>query len=491
MPAAFPAPLCFHQIPALAHAPGVRRAVVIGASMAGLLAARVLAERHDEVWLFDRDALPEGDEHRKATPHSRHAHGLLARGREVMESLFPGITGEWVAAGAQLGDLQASAAFYGGRLRFAGGEAGHMAMVGSRPLIEGAVRRRVLALPQVRAATGLDVRGLRVDSRGRVTGVHIAALGEETGSLAFEAVLVVDASGRASRMPAWLRELGHAAPEEERVQVDLRYATCYFRRAPHHAPGLEVVLCAATPQSPLPGVMLGQEGDRWVVTLGGYGTDMPPLSMQGFMERAQAMPASELAATVRDAEPLCDPLGYRFPHSQRRRYERMASFPEGLLVTGDAICSFNPIYGQGMSVAACEALALREALAGTRGTLAQRFFTRAARVVDTAWSTAVGADLSLPCVPGERPLPVRLINAYIAKVFEAAQHDAKVAAAFLRVAHLLQEPPSLMKPAMLWRVWRTLRLARQQAARAGRASLALAPTESGSAPRAGSWRSNA
>ena len=457
-------PHSFDQLQSLAHAGGGRRAIVIGASMAGLLAARVLTESYAEVWLLDRDELPADDRHRKATPHSQHAHGLLARGREVIEALLPGITDEWVAKGAKLGDLQQQVAFYGGRHRFAQDACGVLAVAGSRPLIEGAVRRRVLALPQVKACTGVDVRGLVSDSEGRsIVGVCVAPLGEENNAVVFGAALVVDASGRASRMPSWLRELHYEAPAEERVQVDLRYATCYFRREPQHAAGQEVVLCAGAPDAPRPGVMLSQEGERWVVTLAGYADDAPPLAMDGFVQRAQAMVSPELAATVREAQPMCDPLGYRFPHSQRRRYERLSRFPQGLLVTGDAICSFNPIYGQGMSVAACEALALRETLAAGEERLAQRFFKRAARIIDTPWATAVGADLAMESVPGPRPFPVRLINAYIGKVFEAAAHDAKVAQAFLKVAHLLAEPPSLMQPAMMWRVWRTLRRARAAA----------------------------
>jgi 2-polyprenyl-6-methoxyphenol hydroxylase-like FAD-dependent oxidoreductase len=449
-------PIGFDQFQAHARA-GARRAAVIGASMAGLLAARVLAEHYDEVWLLDRDSLPDADQHRRATPHSRHAHGLLARGREAIESLLPGITNEWVANGAHLGDLHDDVAFHGGLHAFRRAPSGLRAVAGSRPLLEGAVRRRVLDLPEVRACTGVDVQGLRVDVRGRVNGVQLASLiGDEAG-FGFDAELVVDATGRASRLPAWLRAIGREAPQEERIEVDLRYATCHFRRDPAVDPGCVVALCAATPDSPLPGVMLAQEGDRWVVTLGGYGDDAPPLDLAGFIERAQRMPSPELSALVRHAVPIGEPIGYRFAHSQRRRYERLAGFPEGLLAFGDAICSFNPIYGQGLSVAAAEALALRDLLRARERRLAPAFFARAARIVDTPWHTAAGADLALDAVPGPRPLAVRVINAYVAQVFSAAAGDAKVAAAFLRVAHLLAEPSSLMTPSMLWRVMRANR----------------------------------
>ena len=452
--------------------PTGRRAVVIGASLAGLLAARVLAEHFDEVLLVDRGELPDGDAHRKVTPHTRHAHGLLASGKAAMEALFPGIREEWLAPGGRVGDMQQQIAFYAGRRRFASGVAGEEAIAVGRVVIEGAVRRRVLALANVRAASGLEVDGLVLDeAAGAVRGIRLRS-SDRAVAVDAPAALVVDASGRGSRLPQWLRGFGYDAPEEDKVQVDIHYATAYFERSEDDASGLEAVLCAATPDCPLPAVMVGQEGGRWVVTLGGYGRDVPPLDRAGFVARAQRL-APELAAVVARGRFVADPIPYRFPHSQRRRYERLARFPAGLLAFGDAISSFNPIYGQGMSVAGCEALALRDCLAAGDHALAPRFFARAAKIVDIAWNTAVGADLSIPSVEGPRPLPVRLINAYVARVFEAAQHDPQVARAFLRVAHLLEPPPSLMAPRMLARVagaaWRRRRGATAAVAAAGAA----------------------
>ncbi|HSW05322.1 FAD-dependent monooxygenase [Aquabacterium sp.] len=450
------AALCLDDAAAAAPVGPRCRAVVIGASLAGLLAARVLSAHHDEVLLLERGELPdEALGPRKATPHTRHTHALLARGREVIEQLLPGIGDEWLAAGALLGDVGSQAAFYAGRKRFAQRRADAMAVCLGRAAIEGVVRRRVLALPQVRVVTGVEVHGLVADARGEcVQGLRWRAAHSEDGSAAgvLRAALVVDASGRGSRLPRWLTELGCSAPDEEQVQCDIRYATAYLARQPHHAPGLEAVIGAATADHPQPSVLLAQEGRRWVVTLGGYGNDAPPLDRAGFIARAQRM-SPELAAVVRDAEFLCEPFGYRFPHSQRRYYERLRRLPDGVLAIGDSICSFNPVFGQGMSVAACEALALHDALLQGREGLARRYFRGAARSIDIAWQTAVGADLSIPSVQGERPWPMRLINAYVAKVFDAAQTDATVAVAFQRVSHLLAAPPSLMRPGLMWRVF--------------------------------------
>ncbi|NRF69165.1 hypothetical protein HLB44_19400 [Aquincola sp. S2] len=463
------AALCDKESTADARPP--RRAVVLGASLAGLLAARVLHEHFDEVLLLDRHPLPMDLGPRQATPHTRHTHALLARGRQAIESLFPGIGDEWLAAGGRLGDVGSEALFYAGRRRFAQAHADASAICLGRGAIEGVLRWRLRALPRITLVTGVDAQGLLGAPGGdRVSGLRWRLLDDEGAHRTFglRAALVVDATGRASKLPKWLVELGHEPPREELVQVDIRYATAYLVREPQHAPGLEAVIGAATPDHPRPSVLLSQEGGQWVVTLGGYGDDAPPLDRAGFIRRAQESSPPELAAVVREAEFLCEPFGYRFPHSQRRRYETLRRMPDGVLAIGDSICSFNPVFGQGMSVAACEALALQQALQGGDAGLARRYFRSAAKSIDIAWQTAVGADLAIPSVQGERPLPVRLINAYIARLFDAAQTDAAVAVAFERVSHLLDAPPALLRPAMMARVfsarWRKPALPLREAA---------------------------
>ncbi|WP_395699464.1 FAD-dependent oxidoreductase [Aquabacterium sp.] len=449
------AALCLHD-PVARSRP--KRALVIGASLAGLLAARVLQDHVDEVLLIERHDLPTDCSQRRATPHTQHTHALLARGRQIFEQLFPGVDDDWRAAGGRYGDVGTDAAFYAGRRRFAQAPADARALCLGRSAIEGVLRRRVLALPKVRAVTGIEVQGLLASEDGRrITGLRWRAPDEAGCGGALGADWVVDASGRGSRLPRWLTELGHAAPAEQQVRCEIRYATAYLKRTPQHAPGLEAVITAATPDHPKPSVLLSQEGERWVVTLGGYGDDAPPLEREAFIARAERTAPPELAAVVRDAEFLCEPFGYRFPHSQRRHYERLKRLPDGLLAIGDSLCSFNPVFGQGMSVAACEALALDAALRHGGDNVQRRYFRAAARAIDIAWQTAVGADLAIPSVQGERPLPVRVINAYVARVFEAAQTDAKVAVAFERVSHLLAAPPTLMTPAMMWRVFRAPR----------------------------------
>ncbi|MEO8249074.1 MAG: FAD-dependent oxidoreductase [Burkholderiales bacterium] len=432
------------------------RALIIGASIAGLLAARVLSEHYREVVLLERDELPEGAAPRKGTPHALHPHGLLARGRQVLEELFPGLTDALVAQGARAGDLLADAVFNAGRHRFAQGRCGIGGIVVSRLLLEAELRRRVLSLTNVRAMTGSHVRQPVLDEASqRVVGVSVS---RSDGDTTVPADLAVDCTGRASRTPSWLEGWGYAAPEEDRVTVGLRYTTAYFARPqPMHGEP-NVVICSATPLQPRPGVLLAQEPagggpPRWVLGVGGYAGDHPGGTLEAVRERTRTMGCEELMRVCRDNEPIGALLQYEFPFSQRRRYEQLERFPSNYLVLGDALASFNPIYGQGMTVTVCQALALRDALrSGDLAALRRRFFAAAAKLIDTPWQLAVGADLALPFVAGPRSVPQRLIDRYIARLHRAAVHDARVALAFLKVVHLLEPPSSLFAPAVALRV---------------------------------------
>jgi 2-polyprenyl-6-methoxyphenol hydroxylase-like FAD-dependent oxidoreductase len=447
------------------------RAVVIGASMAGLLAARILSERFAEVWLLERDELPDAAAARKGTPHAMQPHGLLARGRQIIEELFPGFTDALVAQGGLCGDVGLDVVFDADRSRMARQRIGCVGVLASRLAIEAELRRRVRRLPGVRLMTQVDVVEPAYDAASRrVTGVRLvhrdggaacadtgASQGSEVETVA--ANLVVDCSGRGSRSLSWLDGWGFEPAFEERVRVDLSYTSAYFLRDEDDCGDVAGVISTATPGLPRPAVLLAQEPDpegrqRWVAAVGGYGGDHPEVSLEGMRARARAIGGAELIAVTERGRLLGPVMRYRFPHSQRRHYERMARFPAGYLVMGDALASFNPIYGQGMTVAACEALELRAALRRGLDGLAPRFFRAAAKVIDVPWQTAVGSDLALPMVPGPRPLPVRLVNAYIAHVYRAAATDPVVATAFLKVMHMLSKPPSLMGPGVMWRVFR-------------------------------------
>ena len=431
------------------------RAVVLGASMAGLLAAKVLSDSYGQVTVIDRDELPEASTHRRGVPHGRHIHGLLARGQQALEELFPGLTGELVAHGVPAGDMQADTRlfFSGHRLRQA--PAGLVVLCASRPVLEGRVRARVRALPNVRLVDRCDVVGLATTpDRRRVTGARLLRRADGSAEEALGADLVVDATGRGARTPAWLEALGYPRPEREQVRVGLGYASRIYRLPPDALGGDLAVLHAATPPHPRAGALQVLEGDRWMVTLAGILGDHPPTDPVGFLDFARSLRFPDIYQAVRDAEPLDDPVAFRFPASVRHRYEKLDRFPGGLLVMGDAVASFNPIYGQGMSVAALEALALRRHLEHGTAPRPRNWFRELARVVDVPWDIAAGGDLVFPGVQGRRTAKVRLVNAYLAQLHAAAAHDADLAGAFLRVAGLVAPPGSMLRPGVAARVLR-------------------------------------
>lgn len=436
-----------------------RHAVVLGASLAGLLAARVLSDHFSDVLLLERDELPAGAAPRKGTPQAVHPHGLLARGREVLEQLFPGFTQAMQARGGLLGDLMADVGFEASRQRFAPGRAGLPALAASRLAIEAEVRARVLALPGVRLITGVQVLPAHHE-RGRIKAACWRSLADGT-THEQAASLVVDCTGRGSQLPRWLSDWGYAAPAEERVDIGICYTSAYFKRTGRCSLGPELDKVAAfgavTNEQPRPGVVIAQEPDadgtpRWVAGVGGFRGDHAEATLEAMRERARDIASPELVKITHEAELIGEVIRYQMPHSQRRRYERLERWPEGLLAMGDAITSFNPIYGQGMTVAACEALVLQQQL--TRGLpgIASRFFRAAAQVIDIPWQLAVGGDLSIDAVPGPRPLPVRIVNAYVARIYRVAPHDPVVSLAFQRVVHMLDQPASLFAPRILWRV---------------------------------------
>ena len=431
------------------------RAVVLGAGMAGLLAAHVLADAYGQVTVIDRDELPETSMHRRGVPHGRHLHALAARGQQALEELFPGLTAELVAHGAPAGSLLANARLYlsGHRLRQA--DTGLVLLCASRPFLEAHVRARVRALANVTLLDRCDVVGLATTPDGRrVTGGRVLRRADNSAEELLGAELVVDATGRGSRAPLWLEALGYARPETEQVRIGLGYATRIYRLPPDALDGDLAVLQAATPQHPRTGALQRLEGDRWMLTLAGILGDHPPIDPDGFLAFARSLRFPDIHQAIRDAEPLDDPVGFRFPASVRHRYERLDRFPDRLLVLGDAVASFNPIYGQGMSVAAVEALALRRHL--ERGIEPQpgRWFRDLARVVDVPWDMAAGGDLVFPGVQGRRTLKVRLVSTYLTRLHAAAAHDANLATAFIRVAGLVDPPQTFLRPGIVLRVLR-------------------------------------
>ena len=453
-------------------------AIVIGASVGGLLAARALSDFFTTVTVLERDQFPAADTPRKGVPQGRHAHGLLARGSTVLEELFPGFMNEVVEeSGGLLGDVVNDVAWIGHNVRLAHGNSGLIGLLASRPVLEGHLRRRLLALPNVRAIEHCSVQGLVADSdRKRVIGVRTRVDSKPAQIVAAD--LVIDATGRGSCSPAWLEELGYPTPVSERVKVGIGYLTRTYRRRATDLDGKLGMVVAGSAPNWRNGVILAQENDRWIVSAGGFLGDDAPDNESGFLAYLATLPTKEIRDVVASAEPLTDFTRYRHLLSVRRRYEKLTHFPDNYLVFGDAICSFNPIYGQGMTVATQEALTLQQCLREGSKDLGRRFFQAAGSIVDIPWHIAVGNDLRHPKVAGPRSAMQRFINWYIGKLHLAATHDSALATAFLKVVNLMAPPTTLLTPSIAWRVWQSNSDFRKRHDRAGTVS----PTTMPSAP---------
>lgn len=430
------------------------RAVVLGGSMAGLLAARVLSEAYAEVLVVDRDQLLGVTAARRGVPQGRHVHGLLARGQQILEELFPGFTAGTTAAGVPTGDLGELRWYFNG-LRLEPAATGLICVSAARPVLESHVRAGVAALPNVRFLEQTDILGLTTTpDHSRVTGVRVQGR-DGSPEQAIEADLVIDVTGRGSRTPLWLAEMGYDRPEEDRVRIDLSYTTRHYRLPDESILNGDLSINpVSTPSHPRGAFFSRIENGRCVLSLTGVLGESAPTDPDGFLEWVRSLPVPDIYEVIKDAEPLDDPVSFRYPASVRRHYERLDRFPERFLVMGDAACSFNPVYGQGMTVAALESLTLRTHLQQGTPPQARRFFKDISAVIDVPWDISAGGDLSFPDVEGRRSLKVRMGNAYMAKLQAAATRDGRITRTFMRVAGLVDPPQALMRPGMIWRVLR-------------------------------------
>lgn len=433
------------------------RAVVLGGSMAGLLACRVLSDYYGEVLVVDRDVLAGVSGARRGVPQGGHAHALLARGQQVLEELFPGLTSELQSGGAPIVDIAEMNWIVEGR-RMRQTRSGLRAVSTSRPDLESCVRNRVLARPNVRFLEQHDIAGIvATPERDRITGVRVQSREDGADPVLLEADLVVDASGRGSRIPVWLEDFGYQRPQEERVKIGLSYTTCEYLLPDSPLEENRSVIPLATPASPR-GAFFGRTGhQRHILSLTGMLGDQPGPGIEGFLDYARSLPVDDIYEAIRDADPVSAPTTIRFPASQRRHYELLERFPRGLLIVGDSVCSFNPVYGQGMTVSAQEAVVLGTHLATGSAPDPIRFFRDISSVIDAPWEIAAGGDLGWPGVEGRRTVKTRIANTYISRLQYAATKDAAITGAFMRVAGLVDPPSTLMRPGLVLRVLKNSR----------------------------------
>jgi 2-polyprenyl-6-methoxyphenol hydroxylase-like FAD-dependent oxidoreductase len=437
-----------------------QHAIVIGGSIAGLLAARVLAEQFEQVTIVDRDCLPLTAEPRRGVPQSVQPHVLFARGYQILEELFPNIGEALAAAGAVPFDwgkdfLYFQASNASPRTEIA---IGMQSYTCTRPLLESIVRQRVKTLPNVRFLQEQQVVGLACQhsmersNRSSIQGVKL-----QQGELS--AQLVVDASGRSTQTPQWLQDLGLTSPRKTVVDPGLGYATRRYRIPAEMQPDCKILLISQEPpHQPRLGYLAEVENNQWIATLGGYGHDYPPLEDQGFLQFAQTLSDPTFYQAIAQAEPLSEIRAHRATANRMYHYEEI-HMPDGLIAIGDAVCALCPVYGQGMTVSAISSLVLRRWLAHSRSRQASwngtSFQKQLAQSNAFPWSLATGFDSKFPTTKGAittQNWVGKLLEGYMDRLALLAQKDVEVHLKFLQMAHMLKSPSSLLDPQLVLKV---------------------------------------
>jgi 2-polyprenyl-6-methoxyphenol hydroxylase-like FAD-dependent oxidoreductase len=429
-------------------------AVVIGAGMAGLAAAQALSRHFTRVTILERDTLPSEAAPRSGTPQARHAHMLLAGGLRALQTLFPGFERDLAEAGAvrvRTGkDIRMERPGFD---PFPVRDLGFDIFCMSRPLLEAVTRRRASQTPNIEIRTRARVTEL-VASRD-ATRVEAVRYDSESGPAeTIDADLVVEASGRCGLTLKLLEALSLPMPDETEIGIDMAYgSTIVERPSGRDAEWLGNIVLPDAPASSRGAFLFPIEKQQWLISTGGNHGDAPPGDRAGFMEFIRSLRTDTVYEAVKDARAVTEITRYQLPCSTRRHFERLESFPSGLLAIGDAVCRFNPVFGQGMSVAAQEAVILEQLLG--RGVpmqgLAKEFFAAIQGTIDTPWGVAV-SDFIYPATRGVRPadLPQRL--QYGMALTRLAAQDPQVHLLMTEVQQLLKPTTALREPKLAARV---------------------------------------
>jgi len=437
-------------------------AIIIGGSLAGLLTSRVLAKHFDRVSIVERDFFPEQPAPRPGIPQSRHLHILLNRGKIILEQLFPGWENELIAAGAPSLDPRSIGWFSpaGWAPQFSPDL--NDLILFSRDLLDWQIRRRLAENTNVHFLQGGTVTGLLANaSRAKIAGVSVRFRDRHNpGNIHAEnlyADLVVDASGKVSKTPQWLKSLGWEPPQETVINAFVGYASRIYKCSGKLSDTVPVFVSTAPPFRTRGGAIFPIEGNRWLVSVAGGDRDYPPTDEAGFVEFARSLPTPTIYHAIKDAEAITPVYSYRGTENRLRHYDRLSRYPENLAVIGHAVCAFNPVYGQGMTVAALDAQMLDKCLQKQRerypeGDLTgfgRQFQQKLAKLHTIPWTFAISQDSRYRGSTGAKlNLGTRLTIYYMDLVLKVLVGDAKVCQAFLEVLHMIESPAVLFHPSI-------------------------------------------
>ena len=418
--------------------------------MAGLCAARILSDAYENVNIVERDELPDEPVARNGAPQTSHPHALLEPGRATFEDLFPGFGEDLLGEGGLLIDALSDIKWYDEEDFVADGSERSPMYAASRPLYEHVVRQHVRSIDNIHVRDQYRFVNYVTDADS-IAGVDVRD--DDGDERRIDTDLIVDATGRTSRTPQFLDDLGYDEPSVDEVSIDVRYSTMRIERPPS-----DRRLFFVPPSAPRTRgtYIIPIEDNQWEVLLQGVHGDEPPREPEEVVEFLESLPVGELSQLVETFPQTSDGLHqYPFPSNLGRRYEELDEFPTGLVVTGDAVASFNPIYGQGMSVAALDALVLHHALAeGDRENLTKRYFDELTDILDPVWQISVGSDFTFEQTTGPKPFGTDLTNRYLSRLIRKGHSDPVLRTEVCRVLILAQPPSTLFRPSVVWRAFR-------------------------------------
>lgn len=428
-----------------------RDAIVLGGSLAGLLAARVLCDYFERVTLIERDSFPTSPEPRRGTPQANHVHALMPQGRLILEQLFPDLHKQMMADGAPLIDMASDVAWLtpqGWGVNF---PSDLEVLAFTRPLLDLHVRRRLEANPRVRILQGTEIVKLIDGHNDSIAGVVVRTTTTDAVETKLYADLVVDATGRASRAPQWLSELGYPTVKETTVNAFLGYASRLYQTPEgFNADWKCAFVQAAPPERKRGGILFAVEGNRWLVTLIGGGRDYPPKDEVGFLDFARSLVVPVIYDAIKNATPLSEIKTHRGTENRLRHFDAVARQPLNFVALGDAVCAFNPVYGQGMTVAAMGAMTLDSCLRKWNSKdqqFARRFQRRLAKVVSAPWMLATSEDYRYRETEGGSASRVtRFMHRYMDQVLKVSTFDPVVRHVLLKAFGMLVPPSALFQP---------------------------------------------
>lgn len=444
-----------------------QKVLVLGGSMAGLLAARVLSEHFEDVFILERDTLPDEAEPRNGTPQARHLHQILASGQQIMEDFFPKLKDDLREVGAPNLHWGVDGVFLVADERVKPVPSGIITNTCSRPTLEYLIRRRLCERGNIHILQEHRVQGLISSEDKRIIkGVQVK-VGRETDVQEIYADLVIDCTGRNSKSAKWYAELGYGEVENTYINAFIGYSTCWFEHPDTDSfdfvslNAIDLLSGYENGRGQRSGIILRVENDRWIAILTGNNIDYPPTDYEGFLNYAQSLQSQGIYDWLKDATPISPVYGSRSTYSIWHHYEKMARLPENMIITGDAACAFNPVYGQGMSVAALDAKLLGELLSVWSGSdligFSQHFQKELAETLVAPWNLATTGDKAQPLAEGDFGEPTRLEKfgeAYSRWTLEALIAEPEVLKTFFKVMNMLEPPEALGKPSVMLRVFK-------------------------------------